>query len=682
MSHEFRFLPPEILEAILVPSVSYQILNLWKCGDTKFNEKLCNIVTEVDLSHDKLLQSKYPRMLSKLRRLKSLTLKSPSALFEIPHDWLTELSLLPESLESLRIETDDSRHALVNHAPTWTDSKRSYIETDYGHPAKSRLIDISKVLPRLTSLELAHPRELFLAKFQRPPLRFDDLVFGLPHSITILTLPMMSIAESCPKLMGMLPKSLIELHAHVFIQAGHPFDTYSQEYHSEVRQDWLLAPPNLKVVKSLHMPAFFDPGLLPRSLEERCEWTLDIGRGEDKYIDRSVWPPNLRHLTLSVSEEVRSGSKHLYDLPWGSQLPESLTDLKINGLVSASILGKNILQLPRTLTKLEITSTIIDLSLLEPQLPDYGDESGFLQNFWPSSLTDLSLHLESFKPRFLPPKLTNLTAHFAKVSILSDSLEITVSELPPTLATLHINFSFSCKAVLSGTPHPSLRTFTVWRTDPSAGCLAAEAMTHLPSTLTSLKACPLVPLLVNTPWQLPSNLVRMEFVDWHCHWFGKLLPKTLTHIDIFRLSGLGIASNDTISNMFNDMPPNLKSFTISHPYTGEDKKNVSISVHAFEGLKELVHLDVSKRVGTFPSASLRVFSRELRTMKLQMAKIYPADAPFFPPLLRIIDINYDCIDWTMKDLELYWPLRDVGTGANGPPDFMEKRRVQQRKLYH
>lgn len=681
MSHQFRFLPPEILKAILVPSISYQIINLWKCGDTQFNERLSAIITEVDLRHDKLLPSKYPRLLSRLNKLKSLTLISPTSLFVDPHDWLTELNCLSKTLESIEIRTDDSRHAFVHHTATWTEAKRSYIETDYGL-GKCRLIDIATVLPKLSSINISHPRTLFPTRIERPPLRLDDLIFGLPSSITILALPnFLNIAESndTKNVFSILPRSLTELRAIVFLSGAYDF---SPSGHENIRTDWSSAPPNLKLIKLLMCPSFIRPEDLPRALESMCEVTRDLSLDEAEYGDvRNRWPPNLQKMTLGLISPANT-SKPISAVNWGLQLPASLTELKIDGTLNEPILGANIIHLPRTLASLSIEHTVMDLSTLEAHIPDFGDESGFLQNFWPPSLTALTIRLKGFAPRFLPRTLRTLDASFQKEDVSGDELEIAMSELPPTLIKFHLDFKFSCKAVLVGTAPKTLESFTVWRTDPSLGCLEAKAMDNLPDTLTLLKVCPVLPLLANTPWKLPSKLTRLEIVDWHCHWVQKVLPKTLTHFDAFRISGLSNASSTIISEMFNDLPPLMQYFTISHPYTGENRSQVMMSLRAFQGLKYLTYLDVSKAIGTFASESLRIFSRELRTMKLRMAKISADDVPFFPPLLRVIDINYECVDWSIRDLAKYWPLRDTGTGDNGPGSYKQRRAEEQRKLYH
>lgn len=124
--------PSEILGLILNGSqFSYLILRLWKTGNRLLQEKLASGVTDVCLRTVSALPSKYPLMLSKLRFLRHLSLASHSYIFEDPRQWQVELKKLPQTLETLKISSEDAISSLLNLSPRWSRQAPLYIERRY-----------------------------------------------------------------------------------------------------------------------------------------------------------------------------------------------------------------------------------------------------------------------------------------------------------------------------------------------------------------------------------------------------------------------------------------------------------------------------------------------------------------------------------------------------------------------
>lgn len=419
-------LPPDILTLVLGKFlISADLLQFWKCGDSKLNVKLSSSITHIDLKAHNKLPSVYPRLLSKLHKLRSLSISGPPKLVQYPTNFHNEIQNLSGSLETLHLLNRPTIDSLMLNA-------------------------LTRTFPRLTTL------------FIRPSLYPDDLPF-LPPTLTCLGLEELRRVHrndsEAKKVMQLLPRSLTRLETTVSI-FSRSVDT------QEFLDDWANAPPHLEYIDTLIFSRNINKPLswLPKSLTfvglepNTINWSFNVAL---------AMPPLLQNLAFS---ELHIDIKSFEDngTTWTALLPRHLTHLKF-GKVALSrginyLNSADIASLPRTLKAMHLGTPPDWISWRT----DFNAAAWW--NLWPPALTTLSLpyySMESLPLECLPRTLKNLTIEGVKLQKLVINGEV----LPPTLTSFHLTHYLPHHEeplLLFSSPLPStLADFTLKRKEPA-----------------------------------------------------------------------------------------------------------------------------------------------------------------------------------------------------------------------
>ena len=146
--------PVSILDHIIGNrSSSWLIFKIWLCGDPILNEKLAQGLTYVRLEANGEIYPKFPRLLSKLRGLRYLSIRASKRLKEKPSDWPMIMSSLTGSLETLKLCFPGSLLSLTNFGPDSPTCPSVPIYTDYER-GSCEFIDMGSIFPRLHTLTL------------------------------------------------------------------------------------------------------------------------------------------------------------------------------------------------------------------------------------------------------------------------------------------------------------------------------------------------------------------------------------------------------------------------------------------------------------------------------------------------------------------------------------------------
>jgi hypothetical protein len=466
----FRDLPPEIINRILqYQSISHKAVDLFKCGNILLNIKIINGGATIIELEDKKWNStsRFPKMLSKLRFLTSLSINRGDRAFMDPYELGICLQSLSSTLEEITLICLQS-HAAFFANPASKEKPTLYSETP---PTASRFWDISFRFPNLTKLwvsgierspfdqfmeaspsvhwvgsDLPHLPStlttlcLTLFELPREPIPglwpqhlkhleinqwsyaglTTALLESFPRSLTVLSTKRTIPPQEAPLMIPALPQTLKIAPVQCFVPGIADWlpTLVSLEIlsgiHSRLSKEMLLALP--KTIQKLHVWSIsFETGIapadFPSSLTELNIYSIIPNEAHLKLL-----PNTLKHLQVSLDRSQPFEASKL-------SLPPCLTLLTL----SAKLCGTGLLGLPSTLTILDSNSDSQGWSL----------ES--TQNL-PRTLTRLTLAqttLTTSALSGLPPKLVCLRLN----AIMADpgtDIKFIFTNLPPNLTNLSL----------------------------------------------------------------------------------------------------------------------------------------------------------------------------------------------------------------------------------------------------
>lgn len=607
-------LPGSILDSILGNEpTSYLVLRLWKCGDSTLNAKLRDSITYMNLRHVNHDTTKYPHLLSQLRKLRHLTLYSETSMMkDCVHLWKVELAKLSRSLEHLEIGGHDSFLSIMNCAykPNPKDhDKYAYTSTNYPLGA-STLINLGKLFPRLQTLKLVCKDPSY------PRASVSDLA-GLPPTLTHLEWPFIFLTRDVG-LMSLLPRSLTRLGP--IVEVG-PFAFPALCFAD--------APPMLEsineIIWSVRDRSAID---LPRTLK-RC--SLEINSMDQESLE--AIPPHLDELTISYFTRTPDSS-----MRWCSFLPKFLTKLCIQPLNA----NPDIHLLPRTLTELTCpnSSKWIESAFLRGQEPS-----------WPPNLTKLQCRFSTLdvgQLAFLPKYMTSL---FIELDIERDSQTFSASELPPALTALKLVHRTLKFVFYTGIFPSNLNSMTLSCLGDWVSGEVPEILDLLPSTLSELAYG--IDRAYCTAWQDHTgkfpHLTALSLNVCGAELLSKLPPLLTT----FKAQGVSNPEKDL--NIFTSLPTGLKMLVILRIEPTE----LIYSNDSFANLPSLTNVYAP---AFLRSRVLRGLPKTLTKFNVSLKTLDPSDAPFIPP--RLHDFSCPVYDH-IPGLENYWPILGTRLAPEG-----------------
>ena len=613
-------LPPPILDLIFGNSdYSYLIIKLWKTGNVLLCSQLAQGITYVNLRHHENLQSSYPRFLSCLPKLRTLSLYSNSNIIgESIDTWTDVLKHLPTTLESLTIESPDSCWSILS-----------------GQDTTPRLLPLACMYPALHTLGIRgyqHRSNKLWPKIL--PVQPGDFV-ELPSSLTCLKWNIISVKTAEMDLFAMLPRSLTSLEASV------DFDRLTVGYGQH-------APPNLTYVEKLIVKTFDDGSRLPPSITNSIRAYSEIA--------------SLRALPPVLTEVTLAGSTLLLD-DWIPLLPRGLTKL-IDLNQGPSLLPRHILCLPETMTHLVISSSL-DLVGIKAAL---GSTS-----LWLPRLEHLECIIDHMEPgllAILPRNLTCLNVHFQVEQHPDPEVAISGEELPPHLSDLNISISSGKSCKLTSMLPSSLKSIH-WKSVNATQALGEENMKQLPNSITELIGS------LNLPQDspiydslLPVHLTSLSLNTFSARWLSTL-PRKLVTLSIGTLEHLCMPYHRTL---FEGLPPDLENLSLRNLKEAPD--GVLFSDASFSSLPKLTSLYILSNA-CFASGVLRGLSRRLTTLILSLESLEEVDLPFISPLLCSVRFGPKVVLKTLPNIVLHCPM-NCGYLLNEP----EESAVHQRLRNH
>ena len=644
--------PASILDHIIGNrSSSWLIFKLWLCGDRILNEKLAHGLTYVRLVAKARLDSKFPRLLSKLRGLRYLSINARREIKEEPSDWPNIISSLTGSLETLKLSFLESHRCLMNFGPATPTCASKPIYTIYER-GSCEFIDIGRIFPRLHTLTLD--------KVRGQPLNFAA---ALPSTLTSLSgFSILTYITGEEKYMSTLPRSLLRWKGGLTIRgARNSSRTVDLPLH---HADWRDAPPNLE-----RIPRYFvsmlddkDHSWLPRSLcEGQIPFVYDVTFSSD--VARTL-PP------LTYGLDIRKIDKRINTTNWLSELPKALKSLNIQ-LPSAVL--NSLAYLPRTLTKLQIVCKEQDSFDLRSLVSN----AKVAETFWPPSLDDLewdsALPCDDFD--LFPKSTRDLTVRLADLSsdTTTKRLIIDAKLFPPKLTSLSLMGGSSPSTTIIGQYPSGLR-----RIDTSLLRYGLDERTieSLPDSLTKLilgeRTVLFDPIeLYFLPKSIPCNLASLQVFDWATDHFG-LVPRTLKDLKVDNL----IAPNEqstivAAGRMFEGLPVSLTSLQIDSSTCLEiPLQRVSHLVNL-----RLLHLNYTEEMSALALRELPPF---LTDLSLPIDELADEDASFIPPGLTRLSLGDPCSLIITPSIVQYWPLRatDDLIGIYHPPEEHFRAKVK------
>lgn len=635
-------LPPEILGQILhFKDVSFKFIALWQCGSRQLNSKLATGVTYVHLETLMARYSYFPSLISELRGLRYLYVKSG---VEDVKKWKETIRGLPSTLEALHLVSDQTYEAFLP-------SSDEYVDTDYGR-GPTHFINMDTLFPRLHTLEFDLDDED--CAFAYGSLKF---LSALPSSLTRLIGSDLCIDADDPcDLATMLPKTLKRLEMEIRIH---------RDMDGTFLKNWATALPDLEYIKrmSINGEPPKDMSWLPRSF---LEGDFD---GYLSSLEPSLspfFPPRLAHLHLN---HVDFEAYYTLGKQWTSDLPKNLksVEFSLGDLEGASAeRGQLILQqlpyLPRSLERLQVRAmTSLDWESTETKTS--------AELFWPPNLTLLDLSqvgcgTERFK--LFPKTLKEL-----KVS-LESSGTIDANDLSPTLTKLLISGSWADGELSFQNELPkSLKSLSVTTYSSDSGI--AENVLHKVSNLTALTHLGIsLAAYPSTFAPLPASLVDFKASKWHANLISAL-PRSLTN---FHAASLDFAEASV--NCFNRLPTELKSFKIMEVAPGFSQQNLVFAIDGAHPLHQLRIFHVPQEV-VFSSSLLRCFPNAMRSLRMKLNAIHVNDAPFLPSAPILCDIA--TTETVEAEVAEFWPL---GLNAKVPAEIQERvrERNDERRKAH
>lgn len=665
-------LTSEILGLILsYPTVSPQILRLWKSGDSVLRAKLLTYVTEVDLRCELFVSQTVPRLLLQLPYLRRISLTTKGMLMKSPTDWEPLLQQLPQTLETLEIRAWDAHFALLACAAGSTLQAQRYTKTAYPR-GQSSYRDLGALFPNLTKLLIdasyfiAMTEETMrLHSYFSTPGYGNDFV-GLPSTLTSFAL---RPEPKTSPLFSTLPRNITALDMHIYV---HNLDNWGT-------QDFRDAPPQLAYIQFLRLqgcPESLDflpsslthaPGLLATVPTQNWTWT------RAKSIPSLLRMLDVYTNTIDVNSFGPSGEL------WTSAFPCFLTKLVFTRTQNLSLSIDLIASLPRTLTKIKAPSA---------RLFDWDSiiEDTSTLDYWPPHLRDLCFaptKLVQYTLACLPPTLRKLRLKDSSVRALDMELTpsgarlLYVSELPPTLTALHwiIGTRRPSAIAFDEVLPPSITKLIVQQTRLERETLETalpDSITDLDVQLEELKhyGDPSThPHLEGEVFKLPSTLKTLRVDTWRCDWLSSL-PRSLRSLEVTLI--LGVTSNEN-GDPFTGLPPSLTRLMFASAPIPALLNNGQLPTapHLLSTLPTTLRfLYFGLLIALFPSAAIRTLPRSLVSVTLDMEPISEADAPHLPSLLTYANFGHRN---TGKEVELaaYWPVKSLFS-ARGQPAFHDR----------
>lgn len=495
-------LPVHLLAFILAGEYSYLVVDLYKCGNNLLNYKLANGgCVEVHLIDNSFgTTSRYPKMLSTLRYLRSLQIYRDNAIILPLEELSIEIMKLSNRLEVLILSCENSVSAFIQHDP---ESLSPTGICDFkSHFTSLRMLKFEDYEKGLDEESLAH----------------------LPPSLISLTLPTIKWDESNDT--AILPPNLEELVLTRRIRGR------ATNKHSQLKK----LPSSLRVLSGISILSSWTltlslVSLLPRTLEILDEWDCFLSWTPEL----DALPPSLTKLCLS---QLSNGRPTLVQVMANinAALP-NLKDLEINNADTASWDYELISLLPRSLTHLQ-ASIRWDTEASENRPPAA----------WPIALTSLIDRFGTPTNLPLPHGLTRYGGSF--VSMPTDDSLVSFDLLPKVLKDLTI-ISQVGTLLAPGIPSSVTRLAVQKK-------LILKRLDYLPPTLISLTGKLAIKSNAETSTlELPSNLEELAVAEMPIKLF-KRLPSSLTSLSIGTIDA---SEAETIS--FSSLPSGLTSLKVS-----------------------------------------------------------------------------------------------------------------------
>lgn len=635
-------LPSEVLGLIFgVSSTSYLVISLWKCGDRALHYKLAQGVTCMHLSALQGFSSKWPLMLSHLRSLRSLTIHAKEPMFNNTIHANQCLKSLNQSLKTLQIESPDFLECFLNPDPDFPDC----LATTSYQRGESRFIDLEKLFPRLTSLEICDPTD---DPFTTNTVHDSDLA-ALPDSLTKLSLPPYVLFDDNRGLFHALPRSLLSLKGAINL----PSYPHSPSL-----------PPNLTAIGKIECHSLAFP--LPETI---TAGTVQLTQCSTMCL--SNLPQSLESLTLT-QEPLGSGDKM-----WVLELPNALQQLELkfppDWHQTALI---RITSLPRSLTSLSLDVSKIDWTAFKDSILQGAPN----QISWPPRLSEFKLTSSQYQPEIwmcLPQSITKLVASITDHR--QRHLILDANQLPAGLKVFTLNAAQNAVKLQKRSLPWSLERFTcschfttLYNVRTPKSLLTSVTSLHIRTSHISSNT------LNMSQFDKVSELTRLTkliVAQWPCSKLT-LLPRSLSSIRIGEIIGSVEDSNtEELFEAFVDLPPSLVALTISYSKLFFPLR---FSVQSFASLPALRQLLMGLEL-VFSSAVLRSLPRDMQRLHLPFHQLESADLPYIPQ--KLLHFAPRCrIDWSEPSVAEFWPWRETVFPTDCPQDFKDLIREKARHL--
>ena len=200
--HSLTTCPSEILAQIIECAGSHNIISLWKCGSYTLNAKIASGVRRIDLKDTSgLNRSRYPKMLSCFTKLEHLSVILGHELLMTPQSLSVTLQQLSSTLLSLHLSSKDIDLAVLQYAPTSSESTPELEYLQYGDRVSPSWLGTK--FPHMTSLSIHGSKT-------SPELLWPGLP---PHLTSFSQCPGYTIGPD--NALHLLPRSLTTLHLNL-----------------------------------------------------------------------------------------------------------------------------------------------------------------------------------------------------------------------------------------------------------------------------------------------------------------------------------------------------------------------------------------------------------------------------------------------------------------------------------
>lgn len=588
-------LPPEILVQVLSQSSSFLVVTLWKCGDSRVNRKLASNVTSVDLKDERWwTTSRYPKMLSKLPKLRSLTIRRASGPLLPVEELETELKKLPSELQQLTIFATGLDRMLLfeatNDGISINERMRNWLEL----PTTAQVEHYFPTLASLSTSNCVRPYPPALKEINLDNTNFDSYTFQyLPHTIEAI-------------------------HSVVWIPEPSNINA------------WSSLPPGVHTIGILDLGAFItDYSAFPANLRECRDFSLENATAQTL----ETVPPHLSTLGLWY----HSGCT----IPCSSwaAIPRTLTSLSVSFDTLETLGSEVVAALPRTLIFLNASAGF-----------DWADiEAGLSRNanLWPSTLKSMKTIGEAGAFHLFPPSLVEL-----KLSTYNRGPVGDFSPLPSGLLKLVLSASSSLDEDQEFTFPARLTKLKVRANAP----LSKASISRLPSNLTylslSLQESVKDMLELGDPTMallLPPGLTTLLIDGWAWSWLPAL-PRSLTRLSISEMTSYKDEMLAQELDLFSTLPTSLTDLSMS-----SSEELPTLSPRSFSSLTNLRNLSV-RGLGYIDSAVLGVLSKRLVSLKMTLETLPASSCAFLPnmPNLEVLELG-PRVDYHTLHAVMNWP---------------------------